>query len=133
MLTEQADAWFYKPNLSNVTADGGESPGGDLPVRFGPAQLVATKPSVANLAHTRQRLTDLAGDGRMSLVSFSKSLPGFYEMDEDGSWGPFTPFKTSPNIDWNDPDLKFIDLNGDGFSDVLITEDEVFTWYASLA
>ena len=32
-----------------------------------------------------------------------------------------------------DPNLKFIDLNGDGHSDILITEHDAFTWYPSLA
>ena len=38
-----------------------------------------------------------------------------------------------PNIDWRDPNLKFIDLTGDGHADILITEDEAFSWYPSLA
>ena len=32
-----------------------------------------------------------------------------------------------------DPNVKFIDLTGDGRADILITEDDVFTWYHSLA
>ena len=40
------------------------------------------------------------------------------------------PFQ--PNVDWNDDNLQLIDLTGDGLADVLVTEDEVFTWYPSL-
>ena len=42
------------------------------------------------------------------------------------------PFASLPNIDWQDPNLRFVDLTGDGLADALITEDEVFTWYPSL-
>lgn len=38
-----------------------------------------------------------------------------------------------PDVDWRDPNLKFVDLTGDGHTDILISEDEVFTWYPSLA
>lgn len=37
------------------------------------------------------------------------------------------------SVSWSDPNLRMIDLDGDGFSDVLISEDEVFTWYQSYA
>jgi len=47
ILTEQADAWFYKPNQS-----GGE---------FGSLQVLAEKPSLADLSSQRQQLMDLAG------------------------------------------------------------------------
>ncbi len=31
------------------------------------------------------------------------------------------------------PDLRFVDLTGDGHADLLITENDAFCWYASLA
>ena len=34
--------------------------------------------------------------------------------------------------DWTDPNLRFIDLTGDGVADVLITQDDAFTWHPSL-
>ena len=36
-------------------------------------------------------------------------------------------------MDWDDPNQRFIDLTGDGHADILITEDNVFTYHASLA
>jgi len=122
ILTQQADAWFYKRNLGDA--------------QFAPVQLVAAKPSPSNLQSGQQQLIDLVGDGHKYLVQFSPPLQGFYEHVEDGEngdWGPFTPFLFSPNVAWNDPNLKFIDLDGDGHSDILLSEDEVFSWYRSLA
>jgi RHS repeat-associated protein len=119
ILTEQADTWFYKPNQG----------GGD----FGPLQVLAEKPSLADLSSGRQQLMDLAGDGQLDLVDLRGQVPGFYERTHDKHWKQFTPFVSLPNIDWNDPNLKFVDLTGDGHADILITEDQAFTWYLSLA
>ncbi|HEU0007966.1 MAG TPA: hypothetical protein VFS12_18425, partial [Terriglobia bacterium] len=49
------------------------------------------------------------------------------------SWQPFRPFTALLNRETRDPNLKFVDLDGDGHADVLITEDEAIVWHASLA
>ncbi len=46
-------------------------------------------------------------------------------------WLPFQPFANIPNLKFNDPNTRFMDLNGDGKADIIIAEDEVFTWYPS--
>lgn len=118
ILTEQAGAWFYKPNL-------GEG-------KFGPLQTVASKP-LAGLSRGSQQLLDLAGDGQLDLVALAGPTPGFYERTHDEDWEPFRAFRQLPNIPWDEPNLRFIDLDGDGHADVLITEQDVFTWHTSLA
>jgi hypothetical protein len=119
ILTEQADAWFYKPNL-------GEG-------RFGPLQQVAARPSLAALGSGRQQLLDLAGDGQLDQVALAGPTPGFFERTQDEDWESFRAFVYLPNLDWQEPNLRFVDLNGDGHADVLITEHDVFTWHPSLA
>ena len=91
------------------------------------------KPSLADLRGGRQQLLDLAGDGQLDLVAFAGPTPGFYERTQNEDWEPFKTFSSLPNIRWDDPNLRFVDLNGDGHADILITEDEVLTWYPSLA
>jgi RHS repeat-associated protein len=122
VLTEQGGAWYYKPNL-------GRGPRGPT---FGSTALVAERPSMAALVSGRQQLLDLAGDGELDLVDFGNGSAGFQERTSDGSWHRFVPFGSLPNIDWGLQDLRFLDLTGDGLADVLITEDDVFTWYPSL-
>lgn len=141
VLTEQADAWFYKRNLGNAEFGPVQamppppplSPSNMGNVRFTPIRVVSTRPSVSNLQGGQQQLMDLAGDGQLDLVQFSDPLPGYYERDDNGGWGHFIPFEFSPNIAWNDPNLKFIELTGDGHADILISEHEVFVWYPSRA
>src|SRR5262245_25209192 len=118
ILTEQAESWFYKPNLGGA--------------RFGPVQLISSKPSIADL-NGAQPLIDLAGDGQLDLAQFAPPLSGFYERAHDGGWSDFRPFTSIPEIDWNSPYHRYVDLTGDGHTDILATEDCIFTWYPSSA
>ncbi|MER9203433.1 FG-GAP-like repeat-containing protein [Mesorhizobium sp. M0933] len=123
ILTEQAGAWFYKRNLSPI---------GLRPPEFAPSEFVAQKPNVA-LAGEAAEFMDLAGDGQPDLVVLDGPVPGLYEHDEDEGWLPFRPFSSSANRAVRGPNVRFIDLDGDGHADILITEDDTFVWHLSLA
>jgi RHS repeat-associated protein len=117
VLMEQGDEWFYKRN-----AGGG---------RFRPLEIVNQKPSLAALSQGKQQLLDIAGDGNLDLVQLSSSTPGFYERTLEEGWGDFRAFRSFPVRNWDDPNLRFVDITGDGIADVLITEDDAFTWHPS--
>jgi hypothetical protein len=95
-----------------------------IEARFAPVELVASKPA-SGLANGAQFL-DLAGDGQLDVVTLRSATPGFYERTQDEGWESFVAFKSLPVLDWDNPNLKFIDLDGDGHSDILITEDQLF-------
>lgn len=122
ILTEQASKWFYKRNLSPI---------GDQPVEFAQLEQVAVRPN-QTLANGAQFM-DLAGDGQPDLVVLDGPTPGLYEHDLQEGWQNFRPFTARINRDMRDPNLKFIDLDGDGHADILISENDAFVWHASLA
>ncbi|MGA9768045.1 MAG: SpvB/TcaC N-terminal domain-containing protein [Blastocatellia bacterium] len=132
VLSEQADAWFYKRNLGPISTV--QENGATRHVaKLAPLEIVAAQPSFKGIAGGALQFLDLAGDGRPDLAQFEGPTPGFFERTDDNGWESHRPFKSLPDIDWRDPNLKFIDLTGDGHTDILISEDDVFTWYPSLA
>ncbi|HEY5961312.1 MAG TPA: SpvB/TcaC N-terminal domain-containing protein, partial [Polyangiaceae bacterium] len=119
ILTEQGGECFYKPSLGAG--------------RFGPLQILRSKPAAFALASGGTQLLDLAGDGQLDVVAFSGPAPGFYERTQEGGWKAHRSFRSLPSLDFQDPNLRFVDLDGDGHADILVTENECFTWYPSLA
>lgn len=116
ILSEQATGWYYKHNLG----DG----------NFEAAKLISPKPSFAGLGSHLQ-LADLDADGGKQLVSFNTEPKGYFELNDDNEWQLHRNFKSLPNINFNDPFTRMIDLNGDGKPELVISEDNVFTWYES--
>ena len=51
----------------------------------------------------------------------------------DRGWASLRTFDSLPNLDWADPNLRFVDLSGDWSADVLLADGESITWHASLA
>jgi RHS repeat-associated protein len=131
ILTEQGTSWFYKANLSPINQQ--QISGSEVTLaQFAAVEVVARQPSLAALSRGRQQLLDLSGDGRLDLVDFQGATPGFFERTPHERWEPFKAFESLPALDWRNPNLRFIDLTGDGLLDLLVSEDNVFCWHASL-
>jgi len=130
VLSETPQAWYYKKNLGdenyykNIPAN--ESPAPEA--RLAPLVEVLEKPSLSG-----GQLGDVDGNGLPDYQVNVGGLQGYYALGADGRWERFRPFESNPVIDWNDPDLRRIDLDGDGFADLLITRDNCFVCYPSLA
>lgn len=117
ILTEQASAWYYKSNLG----DG----------HFSRAFSVVPKPSFTGIASGALQLQDLDADGGKQVVVSSPGLAGYFELDDQQRWLPFRQFRQVPNTPASDPNARYIDLDGDGRPDLLVTEDVVLRWYPS--
>ncbi|HTR29863.1 MAG TPA: SpvB/TcaC N-terminal domain-containing protein, partial [Puia sp.] len=116
ILSEQSEGWYYNSNLGEGV--------------FTPANLIAPKPSFTGLTDGNLQLQSLTGDGRKFIVSTNRPNLGYFELTDDSQkWLPFTAFDRYPAIDFENPNIKFIDLNGDGMPDIVLSEEEIFTWY----
>lgn len=116
LLSEQGGGWYYKRNGGNG--------------RFGPMETIPIKPSWGLSGGVR--LMDLANEGKTSLVDYSGPTPGFFPRETNGEWGSFTAFPSIEKGAGREDNRRFLDLNGDGVADVLITEDDVLAWRPSL-
>jgi RHS repeat-associated protein len=117
VLTQQGGALFYKQNLGQA--------------KLAPARALSRQPSMTALGSAGQQLLDVTGDGRPDLVSLGEPMVGYHERTDDDGWSPFRSFRAVPNIDWSDANLRFLDLDGDGFADVLLTDNCALRWYRS--
>ncbi|KAB5542516.1 YD repeat-containing protein [Coniochaeta sp. 2T2.1] len=74
---------------------------------------------------------DLDGDGKVELVQWDGPTPGSYsrDWDEESGWETFRPFDSLPNLKWNDANVKFVDVTGDGLTDVVILHDDLLRVY----
>jgi len=122
ILTEQAKGWYYKSNLGGTDETG--------QVTFTEARAVLPKPSFNGLQGGALSLQDLSANGEKQLVVDSPGVHGYFEIKED-DWEPFRAFSEIANVDMRDSNTRLLDLTGDGQPDIVLTEDNVFTWFAA--
>lgn len=128
ILFDQGDAWYYRNNLGGHDGKG---------LQFSPMALVTQKTSINGLRNGNVTLQDLEANGQKQLVIDSDGLKGFHQLDDkENKVGTevdaFVPFVSIPNRDWKGANTRFIDLNGDGKAELVVSEENVFLWYEGL-
>ncbi len=123
ILTEQGEGWYYKNNLGDVDEDG--------KVTFTAGQKVLPKPSFTGIANGVLSLQDLGANGEKQIVVNGEGLNGYFELGQNNNWKPFRTFEKIANINLQDSNTRLLDITGNGQADVVITEDNVFTWYSA--
>jgi RHS repeat-associated protein len=113
-----APGLYYKRNL-----------GGGV---FASGEPLPSQPSLQSMGGDTQ-LMSLNADGRLDVVRLSGPTPGFFERTRSFDWAPFSTFQSLPKVDPTARGVHFLDLDGDGLTDILVAEDSVFVWYSSLS
>jgi RHS repeat-associated protein len=118
VLSEQGNAWFYAANAG----DG----------RILQPTCIPERPSSAMLRTGQGQLLDIAGDGQLDFAVLGGPTAGYYCRTGTEGWGPFRPFLSCPNVNWEDPNLRFVDVTGNGIADIVVSDGGTFTWHRSL-
>ena len=80
-------------------------------------------PPGVSLEDSGVQLADLNGDGRADLLVTDGLRGGYYPLTFDGGWDHrgFVRYEQVPSVNLEAPDVKLVDLNGDGVVDALRT------------
>ncbi|MCK1698165.1 SpvB/TcaC N-terminal domain-containing protein [Bradyrhizobium sp. 144] len=131
VLSRGDDAWRYAPNRWSPLADsGGLSPHEPLSAgAFRSPQPLSFQPSAAFSGAT---LVDLAGDGSLDVVAYSPQAALVYERNERGGWHAPRALPRRPAYALNDPNVRLVDLDGDGRAEIVVAEHDCFVWQEGL-
>lgn len=78
-------------------------------------------PAGLRLSDAGVQMIDANGDGRADLLVTTEALSGYYPMDFRAEFSPksFHRYPQSPSFNLEDPQVRLVDLTGDGVTDVL--------------
>ncbi len=90
--------------------------------RFDVPRAMTQAPAGLRLADNGVQLIDANGDGRIDLLVTTTDLSGYYPLTFNGGWDhkkSFQRYRQSPTFNLEDPEVRLIDLDGDGVTDAI--------------
>jgi RHS repeat-associated protein len=78
-------------------------------------------PAGLQLSDSGVQLIDADGDGRTDLLVSTETLSGYYPLRFGGLWDrrSFQRYRRAPSFDLEDPEVRLLDLDGDGVTDAV--------------
>jgi RHS repeat-associated protein len=89
--------------------------------RFDLPRVMDTAPAGLHLSDPAVQLVDADGDGRTDLLVTTGTLVGYYPLRFGGLWDrrSFQPYRFAPSFGLKDPEVRLVDLDGDGVTDAI--------------
>lgn len=99
--------------------------------RFGVPRTLPEVPVGLPLGAPGVHLLDSDGNGRLDLLVHTATQSGVYPMHAGGGWDArsFRLYKHAPSFVLKDPEVKLIDLDGDGATDAIRSEPGSFVCF----
>jgi RHS repeat-associated protein len=88
---------------------------------FDRPQNMPLAPAAVDLSDPTVQLMDANGDGKLDLFVNRSGNFGYYPLQQNGLWNrnSYQSCKYVPSFSLSDPEVKLLDLDGDGITDVL--------------
>ena len=89
--------------------------------KFDRPREMKTAPAGLYLGDPGVQLIDADGDGRIDLLVNKSGLSGYFPLKFSGEWDrrSFQRYAVAPSFDLQGPEVKLVDLNGDGVTDAI--------------
>ncbi|MFB7756716.1 SpvB/TcaC N-terminal domain-containing protein, partial [Streptomyces sp. NPDC056121] len=101
--------------------------------RFDAPRPMPDAPGGISLSDPSVTLLDANGNGRADVMVSKPGLFGYFPLRFDGGWdrSSFQPLTSAPPFSFTDPDVRLVDLDGDGITDVVRTGENVEMWFGT--
>jgi RHS repeat-associated protein len=98
---------------------------------FDLVRTMPTAPAGVRLSEPGVQVLDADGNGRPDLMVSEGQRAGYYPLSFAGEWRErgFVPYRAVPPINLDAPDVRLLDLDGDGVTDALRTGPQFELYY----
>ena len=100
---------------------------------FGPPHPMSQAPEPFRLSGANVTFADMSGNGNVDVLVLDQPFSGYYPLTAPNgglpSFGLPVIFGQAPAVQPDDPNVRFLDLNGDGLTDVLVDTGRSWLMY----